>query len=366
VSVRFTPDEVTRGLLDEVDEVLADTGAPARELLAALGDRRLVAVHYPEEYGGRGLRLTDHAAVAERMGLAGLPDEVHLVTVQGVGCSLLTSGTPEQKQEWLPRIAAGRAFASLLLSEPNAGSDLTAIETTAVPDGDGFRVTGRKAWNLYADWSHFGLVSVRTRAGRDRYDGISFLLVPFDAPGVTLRPVHREAGEPYYTVVLEDVHVGADALIGPVHQGWPLLIRAIGFERAGFDYLTRAQRWLRLATDLVATAPDRTRLAPVLLRHERAVANARALAFRAVNTAVGFDMDEVSSAYSKLACGEAAQGVARWAATELAGLAFDEQLRVLRHAVAEAPELSISGGATELQLDLIAVDQSTGSGGGWT
>ncbi|MFD1151393.1 acyl-CoA dehydrogenase family protein [Saccharothrix hoggarensis] len=363
--MRFTPDEVTRGLLDEVDRVFADAGpgASRRELFALLGDRRLVAVHYPEEYGGRGLRLTDHAAVAERMGLAGLPDEVHLVTVQGVGCSLLTAGTEEQRRRWLPRVAAGRAFASLLLSEPNAGSDLTAIETTAVPDADGYVVTGRKAWNLYADWSDFGLVSVRTRAGRDRYDGISFLLVPFDAPGVVLHPVRREAGEPYYTVVLDGVRVGRDALIGPEHQGWPLLIRAIGFERAGFDYLSRAQRWLRTAGELVDAAPstERARLRVDLLRHERAVANARALAFRAVNTADGFDMDEVASAYSKLACGEAAQGVARWAATELTGLADADRLRVVRHALAEAPELSISGGAVELQLDLIAVDQCTGS-----
>ncbi|MEO6088257.1 MAG: acyl-CoA dehydrogenase family protein [Umezawaea sp.] len=364
--MRFTPDEVTRGLLDEVDEVVAGAGADAshRELFALLGDRRLVAVHYPEEYGGRGLRLTDHAAVAERMGRAGLPDEVHLVTVQGVGCSLLTAGTEAQRGHWLPRIAAGRAFASLLLSEPNAGSDLTAIEATAVPAGDGYRVTGRKAWNLYADWSDFGLVSVRTRAGRDRYDGISFLLVPFDAPGVSLQRVRREAGEPYYTVVLDDVRVGADALIGPAHQGWQLLIRAIGFERAGFDYLSRAHRWLRVAEELVSAspAPERAGLGEQLLRHERAVAGARALAYRAVNTASGFDMDEVSSAYSKLACGEAAQGVARWAATELAGLADAEQREVLRHATAEAPELSISGGASELQLDLIAVDQSTRSG----
>src|SRR3954470_24963708 len=121
--MRFTPDEVTSGLVEEVDEVFAnaDTGASDRELFAMLGDRGLVAVHYPVEYGGRGMRLTDHAAVVERMGAAGLPDEVHLVTVQGVGCTLLTAGTEEQRRNWLPRIAAGRSFANLLLSEPKAG-----------------------------------------------------------------------------------------------------------------------------------------------------------------------------------------------------------------------------------------------------
>ncbi|GAA3427118.1 acyl-CoA dehydrogenase family protein [Streptosporangium sandarakinum] len=363
--MRFTADDGVQRLLDEVEEVLAGADdVPPQELFARLGERRLIAVHYPEEYGGRGLGLTAHAAVSERLGLAGLPDEVHLVTVQGVGCSILTSGTDSQRRRWLPEIAAGRAFASLLLTEPGAGSDLTAIESRATPDGDGYRVTGRKAWNLYADWSAFGLCSVRTGRGGDRYDGISFLLIPFDTPGVAVEPAPRLLGDPYFTVEFDGVRVGRDALIGREHRGWPLLIRAISFERAGFDYLSRAQRWLRTAEEVIGGVQSAGRqvLREQLLRHERAVANARALAFRTVGGARGFEMDEVASAYSKFTCGEAAQNLARWMGLELGAAVRergDERLAdALRRILAEAPELSVSGGARELQLDLIAMGQN--------
>ncbi|MEV3985328.1 acyl-CoA dehydrogenase family protein [Nonomuraea sp. NPDC049758] len=367
--MRFSVDDDTRALLSEVDGVLASAGdVGSRELFGLLGARRLVAAHYPREYGGRGLTLAHHVSVSERLGLAGLPDEVHLVTVQGVGCSLLVSGQESQRRRWLPEIAAGRAFASLLLTEAGAGSDLTAIESRAEADGDGYRVTGQKTWNLYADWSSFGICSVRTRRGEDRYDGISFLLIPFDAPGVSVEPVPRLLGEPYFTVTFDGVRVGQDALIGPEHRGWPLLIQAIGFERAGFDYLSRARRWLRTAEEVVSDVrgPDRLNLRAELLRHERAVANARALAFRAAGQAQRFEMDEVASAYSKYACGEAAQRLARWMGLEL-GAAVRERgaerrAEALRRALAEAPELSISGGARELQLDLIAMDQNAGTG----
>jgi 3-oxo-4-pregnene-20-carboxyl-CoA dehydrogenase beta subunit len=358
----FGYDDVQVALVDEVDRVLdaAPQDLPARERFRLLGDRRLVAVHYPEALGGRGLRLVDHAVVTERAGLHGLPDEVHLVTIQGVGCTLLTAGTDAQRERWLPRVAAGECFASLLLSEAGAGSDLAGIETQAVPEGDHYVVTGQKTWNLRADWSAFGLCSARTRDG-DAYDAISVLLIPLDAPGVTVTPVPRAMGEPYFTVSFDGVRVGRDALVGTEHRGWSLLVRAIGFERAGFDYLSRAHRWLRAAEAAAADLPADRRDAARdgLIRHERAVAAARAMAFRTVITATDLEMDEVASAYSKLACGEAAQAVAWWAA-ETVGPLLDGDApyaMTLRTAVAEAPELSISGGATELQLDLIAIEQ---------
>jgi alkylation response protein AidB-like acyl-CoA dehydrogenase len=320
--------------------------------------------------GGRGLRLADHAVVTEQLGLHGLPDEVHLVTVQGVGCSVLASGSAEQRRRWLPGVAAGRDFASLLLSEKQAGSDLTGITTTATRDGDGHRIDGEKSWNLFADWSTFALCSARTREGENRYDGLSLFIVALDTPGVTVVPEYRAQGDPYFTVTFTDVRVGPEALLGPLHRAWPLLMRAIGFERAGFDYLSRAQRWLRAAQAVLDSRPAavRSALQPELLRHERAVATARTLAFRTVATADGFDMDEVDSAYSKFACGEAAQQIAWWAAGNLgevlAGGEVAPELRtqvdVLRRAFAEAPELSVSGGAKELQLDLIATDQRLG------
>lgn len=360
----FNLTNTQRRLVEDVDRVLADAvpETDPRRLFARLGDERLVAVHWPEEYGGRGLTLADHAAVVERVGLHGMPDDVHLVTVQGVGCTLLAAGSKYQREHWLTQIGAGRVFASLLLSEEKAGGDLAAIETYAAATDSGYLVTGEKAWNLRADWSSFGLCAVRTRLGTDAYHGISVLLVPLDAQGVTVESVPRAVGEPYFRVIFDHVHVDRNAIVGDEHRGWSLIVRAIGFERAGFDYLTRAQRWLAAARRLIVQLPPAQLGAAQreMLRHERAVAGARALAFRAVAKADGLEMDEVASAYSKFACGDAAQGVAWWANGAFHALLDDnpsEDAAVLRRALAEAPELSVSGGASELLLDLIAVDQ---------
>jgi alkylation response protein AidB-like acyl-CoA dehydrogenase len=363
VDFQFSP--VQRRLVEEVDAILTGPGADVdpRTAFAELGRRRLMAVHWPERYGGRGLALADHATVVERVGLHGLPDEVHLVTVQGVGCPLLVAGSEQQREQWLPSLAQGTAFASLLLSEPGAGSDLAAISTTAEPCGEGYVLTGEKTWNLHADWSSFGLCAARTRVSGNPYHAITALLVPFDMPGVSVEPVPRAIGDPFFRVSFDGVRVDRDAVVGCEHVGWPLLVRAIGFERAGFDYLTRARRWLGAARRLVLELPchERRAAAAGLLCCERRVEAARSLAFRAVALADGLDMDEISSAYSKLACGEAAQHVAWWAASTL-GTAFaspSPDAAVLRLALAEAPELSVSGGATELQLDLIATEQRT-------
>ncbi|MFJ5680713.1 acyl-CoA dehydrogenase family protein [Streptomyces sp. NPDC093097] len=355
------------GLVAEVDEALDALGPDAgvRESFKALGTARLLAVHYPAEYGGRGLTVADHATVSERMGLRGLPDVAHLITVQGVGCPILTFGTDAQRRHWLPEITSGRLLASLLLSEYGAGSDLTRITTSAMADGGGWRISGRKTWSLLTEWSQIALCSVRTRQGNSRYDGISLFLVDLNDPGVRINPMPRAAGEPYNEVTLDDVRVSGDALVGELHKGWALLPTVIGFERGGFDYLTRAQSWLAAAAAELGALPcaEQEALAADFARCEFLVDNARALAYHAVATAEGLETNEIVTAYAKLASGMAAQAVTRWAGEELLSVSDGEDgphRRLLRAAVVEAPELTVSGGAQELQLDLIAEERLIG------
>jgi alkylation response protein AidB-like acyl-CoA dehydrogenase len=341
-------------LADEVDRVLdaAPPGADPLDLFARLGDERLLAVHYPAAFGGRGLSLAHHVAAAERMGARGLPDVIHIVTVQALGGALLAFGSAEQQARWLPPIAAGRLFGSLLLSEPGAGSDAAAIRTTATPDGEGWRISGVKTWSVATDRSGIALCSARTREGRNRYDGISLFLLDLTDPAIRLTPVPRALGDPYFEVTLDGAYVGPEAVVGPLHRGWALLPSTIGFERAGFECLSRATSWLGAAEAGFHRLPQEARAATAgdLVRLRTRVAGARALAFHAMHTADALDADEVLIAYSKLACARAGQAVARWAGEELA------PSPELRAAVAEAPELTISGGPQELQLDLIAHD----------
>lgn len=354
--MRFTHDDIQAALVDEVDAVLAEAGDIGhRAQLSALGAAGLLAVHWPKAFGGRGLRLADHAAVSERVGLHGLPDEVHLVSIQGVGCTILATGDERQRAAWLPRLAGGQCFASLLFSEQGAGTDLAGIETVATRTSSGFRLDGEKAWNLYADWSGLGVCSARTRSGPIRTEGLSLFLVDLQQAGVSLTSRPRAAGGEYFTVRFDGVEVDEGALLGRIDHGWALMLRAIGFERIGLDYAARAQRWLAAARRLPGAEDGERRV--TFLRHERAIAQARALAYRAADLADGLDPDEVACALSKSACAAAAQEVAWWAASELLPTVEESTSAAateLAAAIYEAPELGISGGATDLQFDLIA------------
>jgi 3-oxo-4-pregnene-20-carboxyl-CoA dehydrogenase beta subunit len=368
--VRCDLDTQQADLVAEVDAIIDAAGCEAdpRECFARLGEARLLAVHYPETYGGRGLSLACHAAVSERIGMRGLPDVPHLITVQAVGCAILTFGTDPQREHWLAPIASGRLLASLLLSEADAGSDLTRITTVAVADGDGWRLSGHKAWSMWTEWSGIALCCARTREGSHRYDGISLFIVDLSDPGVAIERVDRAGPEPYHTVIFEGVRLQAGALVGRLHGGWAQLPTIIGFERGGFDYLTRAQTWLAAAeATLHGLRADRQAdLAPGFAQRAFHVENARALSYHAAATADGLEMDEMTVSYAKLASGQAAQSVARWAGEELLPLSpqedGDAMRTLLARAVTEAPELTISGGARELQLDLISGDPAMG----WT
>ena len=356
------------GLGDEIGRIL-DTmpaRAGARDAYAALGDARLFAVHYPAEYGGRGGTLEEYATVAEAIGDRQFADEVHLVTVQGVGCTILRYGTDEQRGRWLPAIASGRTLASLLLSEKGAGSDAAAITTTARRTETGWSLSGEKCWALHADWSGVGLCSARTSKSANRYSGITLFLVNLAAPGITVTATPRAMSEPYFTISFDEVALADTDVLGVPDRGFPLVIAAAGFERAGFDYLTRGRVWLRAAEETLATTPqvdnDRRRAALARLEHE--LRGARALAQATMATADGLDFDYVLSAYSKYACGEAAQAVARWIGEDLLSeptvRSRMDLVPRLRAAVLEGPELSISGNAVDLLLDTISLDPRLG------
>lgn len=356
------------GLTDEVRDVLEaiPAGADPRMAHAVLGRARLLAVHYPAEYGGRDGSLADYATVAEALGEYGFADVVHLVTVQGVGCTVLRYGTAEQRARWLPAIASGATHASLLLSEAGAGSDAAAICTTADRTDGSWCLRGEKRWSLHTDWSGFGLCSARTSSSANKYSGITVFLVDLSLPGVTVSPAPRAMGEPYFTVSFDDVVLGDGDILGAPGDGFSLVTAAAGFERVGFDYLSRGWQWLSAAEAALEAVPelDDDRRRAALARLEYELRGARALARTTAATADGLDFDHLLSAYAKYTCGEAAQAVARWLGEDLlsepAVRAHPELVSGLRAAVLEGPELSISGNAVDLLLDTLSLDPGLG------
>lgn len=199
---------------------------------AKLYESRLSMVMWPEHLGGRGCDLIEWLIFEEEYYSAGAPMRVNHNGQLLLGPTLMEFGTEEQKKHFLPRIASSEDMWAQGWSEPDAGSDMAAIRSRATPDGDEFVINGQKTWStraIYADWL-FGLF--RTDPDSKRHHGLSYMMVPLDAPGVTVRPIKALNGkEAFAEVFFDDVRIPAFNCIGDVGQGWAVAMATAGFER---------------------------------------------------------------------------------------------------------------------------------------
>jgi acyl-CoA dehydrogenase len=189
-------------------------------------------VPWPVEYGGRGADLLEWLIFEEEYYRANAPRRVNQNGIFLLGPTIMEYGTPEQKARYLPKIASSEEVWAQGWSEPNAGSDMAAIATTAIRDGDEYVIRGQKTWasrGAFADWL-FGLF--RTDPDSTRHHGLSFVLVPLDAPGVTVRPIAQLDGETGFAeVFFDDARVPVANRLGEEGQGWNVAMSTAGFER---------------------------------------------------------------------------------------------------------------------------------------
>jgi alkylation response protein AidB-like acyl-CoA dehydrogenase len=189
-------------------------------------------VPWPVEYGGRGADLLEWLIFEEEYYRAGAPRRVNQNGIFLLGPTLMEFGTPEQKARYLPKIASSEEVWAQGWSEPNAGSDMAAIQASARRDGDHYVLRGQKTWasrGAFADWL-FGLF--RSDPSSERHKGLCFLLVPLDAPGVTVRPIAQLDGEAGFAeVFFDDARVPVANRLGDEHQGWKVAMATAGFER---------------------------------------------------------------------------------------------------------------------------------------
>jgi alkylation response protein AidB-like acyl-CoA dehydrogenase len=189
-------------------------------------------VPWPVEYGGRGADLVDWLIFEEEYYRAGAPRRVNQNGIFLLGPTIMEFGTPEQRARYLPKIASSEEVWAQGWSEPNAGSDMAAIQASARRDGDHYVLRGQKTWasrGAFADWL-FGLF--RSDPASERHKGLSFLLVPLDAPGVTVRPIAQLDGEAGFAeVFFDDARVPVANRLGDEHQGWKVAMATAGFER---------------------------------------------------------------------------------------------------------------------------------------
>jgi alkylation response protein AidB-like acyl-CoA dehydrogenase len=197
-----------------------------------LNGEGFAGIHWPTEYGGRGLTAEHQAVWLEICALAEIPPFINMVGFVLAGQGVQLYGTDEQKAQHLrPILEAGQVWCQLF-SEPEAGSDLASLRTTAVRDGEEWIVNGQKVWCSGAAYSDWGILMARTNPDVSKHKGISFFLIDMHSEGVDARPLKQMTGEAeFYEIFMTDVRLPADALLGPLNEGWGVGMMILTNER---------------------------------------------------------------------------------------------------------------------------------------
>ena len=211
---------------------LADEVEWGRAWQAKLAADRWVGIHWPNEYGGRGASPVQVAIFNMEYARSRALQPVNRVGINLAGPTLLAHGTDEQKLRWLPPILTAAEIWCQLFSEPDAGSDLAALKTRAIPVDDGWLLSGQKVWTSYAQFARWGICLARTDAEAPKHAGISYLVVDMQAPGIEVRPLVQITGEAEFNeVFFDEVFVPGDHLVGGVNEGWAVANTTLAHER---------------------------------------------------------------------------------------------------------------------------------------
>ncbi len=218
------------------------------EFSRRLGEAGLLGMTWPKEYGGHERSQLERYVVIEELLAAGAPVGAHWIADRQSGPLLLRLGNDELKERWVPGMARGEVFACIGLSEPNSGSDLASVRTSARRDGNEWVINGQKVWTTGAHWSHFMIALIRSEAGSERQQGLSQFVIPMDAPGVSIKPIIDLTGaHEFNEVFFEDVRLPASALLGEEGQGWRQATAELSLERSGPErYLSSMVLFLEL------------------------------------------------------------------------------------------------------------------------
>ena len=219
-----------------------------------LADAGLTCLGWPVEHGGRGLSVAHRVAFYEEYAHADAPDKVNHLGEELLGPTLIAFGTPEQQQRFLPGIRNVTELWCQGYCEPGAGSDLANVATTAVLDGDAWVINGQKVWTSLAHLSQWCFVVARTEKGSKRHNGLSYLLVPLDQPGVEIRPIVQLTGTSEFNeVFFDDARTDADLVVGEPGDGWKVAMGTLTFER-GVSTLGQQIRYARELSSLAELA----------------------------------------------------------------------------------------------------------------
>jgi 3-oxocholest-4-en-26-oyl-CoA dehydrogenase alpha subunit len=227
-------------------------GQAYRQVVRQLGRDGWLALGWPAEYGGRGGTALDQLIFMDEAAIARVP--VPFLTINTVGPTIMRFGTPAQKSSYLPRIAGGEIHFSIGYSEPEAGTDLASLRTTAVRDGDDYVIDGQKMWTSLIQYADYVWLACRTDPGAERHKGLSIIIVPTSAEGFSWTPVHTVAGVTTSATYYSSVRVPATELVGEEHRGWPLITNQLNHERVALTSAAPVMSALAEVRDWAASA----------------------------------------------------------------------------------------------------------------
>jgi alkylation response protein AidB-like acyl-CoA dehydrogenase len=235
-----------------------------------LGRDRWVGCSWPVEYGGRGLDFSQQVIFNEEYAKANAPARVSFFGEGLFAPTLIAYGTDEQKRRFLPKIQSVDELWCQGYSEPNAGSDLSNVQTKAVLDGDEWVITGQKVWTTLAHRANWCFVVARTEAGSQGHRGLSYLLVPMDQPGVEIRPLRQMTGSAEFNeVYFDEARTAADLVLGDVNDGWKVAMATLGFER-GTAFLSQQLAFQRELAEIIGIAQAKGSSREATIRQELA------------------------------------------------------------------------------------------------
>ena len=341
----------------------------SRAFSRELGKKGWIGLAWPKEYGGQGLGYIEQMIFNEEMSSNRAPCGYHLPAERQMGPSILQFGTDEQKAFFIPKIIAGEMGFAIGYTEPNTGSDLAGLMTSARKDGDDYVVNGQKMWAGGAQFVDYLWTAVRTNPDAPKHRGVSvFTIALKDNPGLTIRPFYGMSGARYSEVFFDDVRVPATAMVGEKDRGWYTVAHNLDFERSGIERVVQAEMFMEQMAEVLAEAKIAGRLAndDPILRHKLAevaieIQVERNLAHRIAWMQSEGMVPNYQASVSKLFGSEVGQRQCRIFMEALgpyAALERDSKHAVLRGKIArkylDAVASTIRAGTSEIQRNIIA------------
>lgn len=331
-----------------------------------LARERWVGVHWPEQYGGRGLSLVEEALIQECLAGAGSPQLINLFGLTMVGPVLIAHGSDQQKARFLSKILSAEEIWCQGFSEPEAGSDLSAVRTRAElvenESGKRWELTGQKVWTSFAQVADWCFILARSNPDRPRYSDLSYFLMQMGQPGIEVRPLTQISGDREFNeLFLERVPIAPEHIVGREGEGWKIAVATLMYERVVLTFSRHLQSETALndLREVVRAAPSSSNIATFGKLHAHSMA-VRALALSHLVSYEHGTTPGPEGSLDKLAWSETFQSIcaaslaALGARSIVTGGATAHLDGLFQHNYLYSRGRTIAAGTSEIQRNIIA------------